>query len=82
MANQTTSERLNLESLVHPIFLPFFREYMSLESEEERNNFWETRTINEDPETVTAAWLHGINLLAERVKDLERRVIAAKYAEH
>jgi hypothetical protein len=55
---------------------------MSLESEEERNNFWETRTINEDPETVTAAWLYGINLLAERVKDLERRVIAAKYAEH
>ncbi len=82
MGNQTTSERLNPESLVHPIFLPYFREYMSLESEEERNNFWETRTINEDSETVTAAWLHGMLLLAERVDDLERRVKALVAEEH
>ena len=76
MANQTTFEKLNPESLVHPIFLPYFREYMSLESEEERKNFWKTRRINADSETLTAAWLHGVNLIAERVKNLERRVNA------
>jgi hypothetical protein len=82
MTNQTTSKKLNPESLVHPIFLPYFREYISLESEEERNHFWDTRTIDEDPETLTAAWLHGVTLIAERVKDLERRVNALVAEEH
>lgn len=81
MAHQPTSERLNPESLVHPLFLPYYREYAALESDEERKNFWKTRKIDADPETLTAAWLYGINLIAERVKDLERRVIAATCAE-
>lgn len=73
---------MNPESLVHPIFLPYFKEYMLLESEEERKNFWKTRKIEGDPVTVNAAWFYGMQRLAERVDDLERRVIAAKYAEH
>jgi hypothetical protein len=82
MGNQTTSEKLNLESLVHPIFLPYFKEYMSLESEEDRRNFWKTRKINEDQETLTTAWMYGMQRLAERVDDLKRRVIAAKLREY
>ncbi|HWV33119.1 MAG TPA: hypothetical protein VN038_25850 [Dyadobacter sp.] len=54
---------------------------MLLESEEERKNFWKTRKIDEDPETVTEAWLYGMQRLAERLDDLKRRVIAAKCAE-
>ncbi len=81
MGNQTTSERLNPETIVHPLFLPYFKEYMLLESEEERKNFWKTRKIDEDPETVTEAWLYGMQRLAERLDDLKRRVIAAKCAE-
>ena len=68
--------------MVHPIFLPYLREYMSMESEEERKNFWETTRIDEDPEILTAAWLHGVNLIAERAEDLERRVKALVEAEH
>lgn len=82
MAHQATFERLNPESLVHPLFLPYYREYVALESEEERKNFWKTRKIDADPETLTAAWLHGVNLITERVKDLERRVNALVAAEH
>lgn len=82
MGSQTTSEKLNLESLVHPIFLPYFREYMLLQSEEDRKNFWKTRKINEDQETLNAAWIEGMQRLAERVDDLKRRVVVAKLAEH
>lgn len=82
MAHQGTSEKLNPESLVHPLFLPYYREYAALESEEERKNFWKTRKIDADPDTLTAAWLHGVNLIAERVKDLERRVKALVAEEH
>lgn len=82
MGDQRTSEKLNLESLVHPIFLPYFREYVSLESDEERKNFWKTRKIDEDPETVNEAWLYGMKRLAERVEDLERRVKALVPEEH
>lgn len=82
MGSQTTFEKLNLESLVHPVFLPYFREYMLLQSEEDRKSFWKTRKINEDQETLKAAWIDGMQRLAERVDDLKRRVIAAKLAEH
>jgi len=52
-----------------------------LESEEERENFWKTRKIDADQETITEAWRYGMQRLAERADDLKRRVIAAQCAE-
>ncbi|ACT94921.1 hypothetical protein [Dyadobacter fermentans] len=81
MGNQTAFEKFNVESLVDPLFLPYVKEYLALESDEERNDFWETRKIDADQETITAAWRYGMQRLAERADDLKRRVIAAQCAE-
>ncbi|MGV3600616.1 MAG: hypothetical protein ACO1N1_05380 [Dyadobacter fermentans] len=81
MGNQTAFEKFNVESLVHPLFLPYVKEYLALESDEERNDFWETRKIDADQETITAAWRYGMQRLAERADDLKRRVIAVQCAE-
>ncbi|WP_143016828.1 hypothetical protein [Dyadobacter soli] len=81
MGDQTAFEKFNGESLVHPLFLPYVKEYLALESEEERKNFWKTRKIDADQETITAAWRYGMQRLAGRADDLKRRVIAAKCAE-
>lgn len=81
MGDQTTFEKFNVEALVHPLFLPYVKEYLALESEEERKDFWKTRKIDADQEAITGAWRYGMQRLAERADDLKRRVIAAKCAE-
>lgn len=81
MGDQTPFEKFNVESLVHPLFLPYVKEYLALDSEEKRKDFWTTRKIDADQETITAAWHYGMQRLAERADDLKRRVIAAKCAE-
>lgn len=81
MANQSNSGRLDPESLVSEVLRPYYRQWVLLKTDEERAEFKRNLVVTEDQETLTAAWLEGMQRLAERVDDLKRRVIAAKYAE-
>jgi len=82
MGNQSEVSRLDLESLVSEVLRPYYRQWRLLETDEERAQFRKNLVITEDQETLKAAWIEGMQRLAERVDDLKRRVIAAKSAEH
>lgn len=81
MGNQSNSSRLDPESLVSEVLRPYYRQWKLLGTDEERELFRQNLVITEDQEALKAAWVEGMVLLAERVDDLKRRVIAS-LAEH